>query len=328
MSNISIQRFTIQIEKLQEILSRSKNQRSKGLYFYKNKGRDILFQLEGLCRVYRQTTDKKFFDRWYKDFKSLEDALGSMDHNETMFKEFSLYPAFKKSAQDVFNTRFDETCAFLSEQLVKQGWVNGTKLTAFKQELQEVKWKDDEHDTIGFANVLCEEMDKLVSKYRHGELDPWRLEEGMHEFRRRLRWPSIYSQAANGLIQLRPVSFIPDDFKNYCTPGVVNSPFNVLVKPPKGIKILYIQANYFYALSWLIGELSKWKDIGLRHEAFKEMTKASGTRDKALTKKFLDSCAFHPDEIAIRAESAIDQFIYRDFIPERISRDIMRSLEV
>ncbi len=318
-------RFLKPAQALNEILAKGKSQKDKSTWFYKSDARDILFRLEALCRIYRKMHDKKFFDYWYKEFKHMEDLLGRMDHYDEMHAEFSTYKEFKKSADAIFLKRYKEISDFLAGALLNDGWLNGEKMEAFTNGLNDVNWSDDDEDMLDFGDTMCNEMDKLTDKYANGELDPFKLEAGMHEFRRRLRWVSIYAQAANGMVQLRPIKNIPANLAKYCPKEITSSPFNVFDKAAKGQETIIIQSTHFYALSWLILRLSRLKDIGVRYDSFNEMMRASGSKDAKVIAKFKATCEYDPDQIATLIESDIDDFIYKDFISERICRDIMRS---
>jgi predicted DNA binding CopG/RHH family protein len=327
MMSLAQQRFTAPVEALNVILSKGRYHKDKGMSFYNNKARDVLFRLEALCRIYRTIGDKKFFDKWYKEFKQLEDLLGDMDHNEALWNEFSNYKELKTAAQSNHLEKFTVATTKLTETLQSQGWLNGVKMKSFDDGLNAQNWLTEEEDRIAYGNAICEEFDKVVDKYRNGELNMDHLEEGIHEFRRRLRWISIYAQVSNGLVQLKQVPTVPGSLAKYCTGEIVKSPFNVLPKPAKGQKTLNIQSHYFYALSWLIRHLSELKDTGLRNEAFQLLCKEARVKDKKVMQRFAETCVFDPADISTFAENVVDDFIYTDIIPERICRDIMRSVQ-
>ncbi len=327
ITTLAHKRFLLPIATLNTMLSAANKQKDSGMDFYTKKGRDVLFQLEALCRLYRSVHDKKFFDRWYKEFKSLEDHLGSMDNHQALGNEFSAFPELKKLAEKNFLENFKREANDLSEKLLEEGWLDGSKMKIFELELTKLKWKSDDQDAIDYGNAMCDEFDKLIEKYRNGELDMDNLESGLHEFRRKLRWISIYAQVSGGLVQLKSIATVPAELVKYCTGEIVKSPFNVLPKSAKGQKTIFVQSHYFYALSWLIRYLSELKDTGLSNEAFLKLCSEARIKDKKLALKFSNSCMFDPADVSTLAETAIDDFIYRDFIPERICRDIMRSLQ-
>jgi hypothetical protein len=324
--SIAKERLMVYTRELQEILLSAARKREKGQFFYANKGRDILFRLEALTRLYRTIQDKKFFDGWYKEFKALEDTLGALDHGDAMFREFSSYKPLKKSAEKILLSRFNEEMGFLNDTLVNNGWLSGEKLREFESGLESLSWKENEEDLLSFAEGLLTELQKLEEKYRGGELDLYVLEEGLHEFRRRLRWISIYSSAANGAVQLRMVKTMGPEFGKYCIKSVTESPFNMMPRVPKGIRPIEFQSHYFYAMSWLINLLGELKDVGMRYETFKELNAQLPSADRKLKEQFFAACKHHPDQISALAEMAVDTFIYEDHILERLQRDLLRYL--
>ena len=325
-NQFALQRFVTPLNQLNALLEKGRYQKDKAVGLYNNDGRTLVFRLEALCRIYRDIHDKKFFKEWYRKFKVLEDALGNMDYNESMHKEFSAYKELKKVSEENFKAHLDESAVYVTNMLKNDGWLSGDAIREFVDGLNSLDWLDAEEDRVAYANVICDELDKLVIKYGNGEINPHELEEGLHEFRRRLRWVSIYAQVSDGLVQITPVKNVPNDVLKYCTDDIISSPFNALPKAQKNQHTLTIQSHYFYAMSWLIQYTGELKDIGQRYEAFKELTKQAGLRNVNVNKQFLASCKHAPTDISSLAEAAIDEFIYRDFIPERICRDFMRSI--
>jgi hypothetical protein len=322
--------FTARLKQLEELLSKSKAQKQPGLFFYHNRGRNILFNVEALCRIFRLTRSKKFYDKWYREFKMLEDIMGSMDHNEAMWNEFSKYKDLKSSAENLYQKRFVEIEKYLGDVLLNEGWLSGIKINEFRSELSVQTFPDDKKVTSEIANFIIDEMSVLEKEYKKGKLDISKLEEGVHEFRRKLRWISIYAQVLNGLVQLRHVKVFDKAMEKYCTPEIMKSPFNVLPKPALNVMPIYIQSQYFYALSWLIAELGIIKDSGLKQLSFNDTVrnaKFKVAKDKdALIKSFEKKVEYTHEDISSIAESIVDEFIYTDRILHRIERDIVRSL--
>lgn len=322
----AIERFNVQTDELTAILSRIKNQKEKGRQFYKNKARNVIFRLEALCRVYREIHDKKTFDNWYKKFKTLEDILGVLDYHEALYLEFSKYKELKKAADKIYLQKFEEESAYLTELIRNEGWLSGAAIKEFNEFLNAAEWMQEEEDTHAYGLVMCNELDKVVSKYHEGEISPYKLEEGIHEFRRRIRWVSIYAAASNGLVQLRRNQLLEKSLEKYCTPEVISSPFNMMPKQ-KGLRSsIVIQSAGFYAMSWLISEMGNLKDTGFIYENFLHVMNASGKTNPDLKKKFLATCQSDPLKVCENSEMLIDQFIYHDLIPERVRRDIKRSI--
>ncbi len=324
--SLAHERFSFYNHQLIELLQSTASKREKGLSFYTGGARNIIFRLEGLCRLYRTVGDKKLFDSWYKEFKALEDTLGAMDHLDAMQKEFSSYKPLKSSATKIMGAQLINETGFLEDVLKGNDWLNGEKMKAFTDALNEYEWKDDVEDTFDFAEGMVQELQKLEEKYRTGEIDLSLLEEGLHEYRRRLRWVSIYAASGNGIVQLKSVRTYGEEMKKYCTKDVTSSPFNVMAKAPKGPQPINVQAHYFYAMSWLINHLGELKDVALRTENFEMLCVAANVKDKKLKDKFYSTCKYTPADVPAMAELAVDNFMHRDYVMERLQRDFLRHL--
>jgi hypothetical protein len=324
--SLAHERFSFYNHQLIELLQSTARKREKGLAFYSGGARNIIFRLEGLCRLYRTVGNKKFFDQWYKEFKALEDTLGAMDHLDAMQKEFSTYKPLKTSANKILGAQLINETGFLEDVLKGNDWLSGEKMKAFTDALNEYEWKSDEEDTFDVAEGMALELQKLEEKYRTGEIDLSLLEDGLHEYRRRLRWVSIYAASANGIVQLKPVKIYGDEFKKYCTKDITTSPFNTMAKAPKGPQPIRVQAQHFYAMSWLINHLGELKDVALRTENFEMLCVAANVKDKKLTEKFHTTCKYIPTDVTALSELAVDNFMHRDYVMERLQRDFLRHL--
>ena len=101
------------------------------------------------------------------------------------------------------------------------------------------------------------------------------VEADVHELRRKLRWLSIYPQALRGSVQLSKMPQTPGHLIKYLVPEILNSPYNKMPDAGPCKYFLLLNENYFYALSWLIAELGKLKDTGLKIIAIKEALQQS-----------------------------------------------------
>jgi len=315
-------KFLVHVNALSDLLAKGRYQKDKASSLYKNGARNIVFRLEALCRLYRGIHNKTFFDKWYKEFKALEDTLGAMDHHHAMHVEFSAYKPLKKSSDQVLYKCLEEETGFLNDVLKTNGWLNGEALGAFLIGLKKANWLDAEEDSIAYTTGVHKELKKLDKKYRSGDIDLDLLEEGLHEFRRRLRWVSIYASTSDGILQLRQVKDIPKSLEKYCTDEIVKSPYNVLSKAAKGQKTIHISAPHFYATSWLIQHLGELKDIGLRYQTFLELCRVAGLKESTLMAKFEASCDFPPADVAVMAKEAVDHFILHHGVLEELMTEL------
>jgi hypothetical protein len=89
------------------------------------------------------------------------------------------------------------------------------------------------------------------------------MEHDVHEFRRKIRWLSIYPHALRGAIQFGKADKVRAHLKKYMTPETRESRFNVFPGPGENRYLLLLDKTSFLSLSWLIAELGRLKDSGL-----------------------------------------------------------------
>lgn len=313
---------------LGEILDKCKESHAPGLMFYREGARNVLFRLEALTRMYRKIAGSKKLDKWYKTFKDIEDFLGSIDYFDAMSSEFSRFPETRDMARKYFHVRFSEETAFLGEYLREKGWLDGSRLKEFDEDLEALPRISAEEDLNEVARLMAKELNQLEEEYGEGEFDMWKLEAGLHEFRRKIRWVSIYAGALNGAFQLKQVSLKDESLKDYLQPSVLEASYNRFPEPESDYRPIWVQSTWFYALSSVIGHLGELKDTGQRYHACVEMMDRHQA-DPEATKRFLDNyrsqLSYRPDEIPVLAEQAIDRFFYRDRIAQRLVRDLKRE---
>ncbi|GEM_PF-422082 len=322
-------RFKSYLSTLSNQLEKTAESVNPGLEFYRSGARNTLFRLEGICRMYRKIADSKKLDKWYKVFKELEDILGSIDHNDTMAREFAQIPELKALSDKVFLERFNAEIDFLGEKLKSDNWIGGAKTKAILKDIQELNNMNSEQEREAVAEFLIDEMQKLEWQYEEGEIDLRKIEDGLHEFRRKLRWISIYATVLEGGVQLRNVPALDPNIESYCTDAIVNSPFNRFPPAIEGREPLVIQSTYFYALSWLIQYLGDLKDVGLRFGAAQELVQVSEMSEEsrdAFLLQYRQKMDFNPLLVLTHAEQAIDNFLQRDLILHKIARDLKREL--
>ena len=119
------------------------------------------------------------------------------------------------------------------------------------------------------------------------------LETQVHELRRKLRWLSIYPQALQGCIQLTEKAARGAGVAKYLTPEITGSPFNKMPAAGTNRYLLMLNRDYFFALSWMIAELGRLKDHGLRTVLLNEAGKTSKsdpTTETVILKQASDIC--------------------------------------
>jgi hypothetical protein len=285
-------RFAVQLEKLLSCVESAvaAGDRDQAAWaFYQSTARQWLFYLQALCRIYKKVGSKKRFKALGETVKELEDRLGAIDYWDAWVKLCEpvkeLPPAMLET---MLQHRSDEVAA-LQQVLENGAWLDKDcpALGVILEELEAEDWEKPGKDREKIAEFLCEELEEIEQKYSAGEFDFAQLEDGVHEFRRQLRWISIYGHALHGLLQtdaeVKPEAF----HEKYMTESVLKSPFNELPPAPAKGKVLEVQLGDFYALSWLISQIGKIKDQGQKIEALHHVAEESGVvQDAALEKCF------------------------------------------
>jgi hypothetical protein len=323
-------RFKKLIVPLSTLIDNARDNQNPAPYLFSNGARDILFRLEALCRIYKSLHNKKLFEKLLEDFKELEDSFGEVDNFDTYEKEFlkikNLPPAFinyfvegRINAQEKVN-----------QKLSKKKWLTEkeSKLSEIEASINDADWLEPAAEKIAIGEFMVKQIDKFTAGYEKGKLNFNDIENGVHEFRRKIRWFSIYADALDGLIQLKKSVSADEDMNKYLQPDIINSPFNVLPEPQPGIQPFYIQDKYFYALSWIIQETGKLKDEGLRNEVIQKVVQQSSLQLIEVTDILninRNETERSVAEICAEAEAIADTFIYKDQVMEKIKRDLMRS---
>ena len=327
-----LQRFRIQLEDLRSLVKGADKEKKNGpgQYFFEAGTRTVFFKLQALARIYRSILDKKIFDSLYRDFKQLEDQLGKIDEYDFFLKDLSKENNLPELFLNYFKTGKENQIKTLDEMIINGNLLSGEdKIDQLLKSLEKVKWLEHEEERKMTAHFLAAEIYKIITQYADGNLSFNDIELGLHELRRKVRWISIYAQALNGLISLKPSMMMPAELQPYMTPEVVNSSFNRLPAVPEGINPITIQEPFFHALSWFINELGKLKDKGLWVIAVHDAIRKQGIKSSEGLR--ITTQLISPDSLSIagtleKAERITDRFIYDNRVLYTIRRDMLRSL--
>lgn len=265
MSIKKINPFLFYSEQLQALLLKAAKQKNPALWLHNNHVRTILFMLEALTRIHNNAFDEKVFAKWNKRFKKLEDLFGEIDEYLVLEKDLKTNKKITKEILKYFSVQSANYIEKCNQRLEEKDWFNN-KLLSFDSKLSEftVEYNKEYMDELTYT--LIDEIDAILNFVLKCNYQFTKLEGQVHELRRKLRWLSIYAQALQGLIQLKKPAKKTKYQLNYFTKEILNSPFNKLPSKPKNSVIIQLDADSFFALSWLISELGKLKDDGLRIE--------------------------------------------------------------
>ncbi len=324
-------RIVENLTELHNIASKAGTGADAGLNYYKLGSRNLLFKLEASTRILRFSISKKQFNKAYDQFKENEDVLGTYDYHEALFIGIENKKDIDPKFIAYFKKNKDDYQLELTKFLINKKWI-GNKVNTYTELIGEFakvdypKAKDLRKD---LAEYIINQLNKAQSAYEDGSLDVNDLEGGLHEIRRKLRWISIYAQVCNGWIQLRENKKIPVALNKYLTKEIINSPFNKLPKPPQNFNSLIIDSANFYALSWIISELGKLKDQGLKTKAIKEAISACKIVNKEQIKLIRETYSVPETsliEIPKQAKLILDTFFLKDQIGQKIITNLEDSI--
>jgi hypothetical protein len=266
-------RFDFFLNQFQALLDKAARQKNPALWLYQNNARTTLFMLEALAKIYTGLHNKKKFGKLKEHFKLLEDAIGQIDYYDAFAKEFAGNKKIPAPIIAYLQAQTREKIQSLNEILKEKEWLSeGNKqMMKTRKKLAEADWKKEKKEIKEIRSFYMQGIKEILNFVNQKNFRFGNVETDIHEFRRKLRWLSIYPQALRGCIQLSKSKVAPQKYLwKYLTKEITGSAYNVMPDAGDCNYFLLLEKNRFYALSWMIAELGKLKDNGLRAEVIKE----------------------------------------------------------
>lgn len=299
-------------------LSLSKKQKDPALWLYKNNVRTEAFMLESLYRLFEKGIDPDFKDG-NKAFKKLEDVLGQIDFYDVFYNDFKTNKKISADVKAYILKKKNKSQEKFKKFLMKKGGLEN-RLKQFDQFIIEKKINFDESIIRKIEIALQKEIVVIKEFVRATNGNFTKVEEELHELRRKLRWLSIYGQSLQGIIKLEAEGKKDDWEKKYLSKEIVNLSFNKLPLNDFKEHVIY-RKNNFYALSWLIFELGIVKDTGFRLEFLaKVIRKVEHLDSTAAMKKAELALSVKENEAALlkHASRIVDEFLNKDKILDEL----------
>lgn len=251
--------FLFYSARLQSLLSKAAAQKDPAMWLYKNDVRTQLFMLEALTRLHNSAFEEKVFDKWNKRFKKLEDLFGEIDEYTALETQFKTNKKIPKEVIKYFTLHKENYLEKCNRRLASKDWL-ADKVLSFDKKIGDFdqEYNEDYTDELRFA--LEKEVDHILYFALKADYHFTKIEEEVHELRRKFRWFSIYAQAMRGLIQLKKPARRKKHHTDYLTKEILQSPYNKLPAKPKNVAILEYDSDSFFALSWIIDKLGELKD--------------------------------------------------------------------
>jgi hypothetical protein len=277
--------FLFYSKQLQGLLTNASKQENPALWLFEHDARTCFFMLEALTRLHKKAYDKKVFVKWNNRFKKLEDLFGEIDKYAAFEKEFKGNKKISPEALKYFSVHTNRFVTRCNQRLREKDWFKD-KLQKFDDGIKELGITYDEDHISGLKLAMQNEIGEIFYFVRKYDYKFTRIEEQVHELRRKIRWLNIYAVCLKGLIQLKETSKKHKYHIHYFTKEVLTSPFNQLDPKPKNVVIAQFDKDSFFALSWLVTELGVLKDKIIKLHELKDAIYVAEdvSEEKALAK--------------------------------------------
>ena len=272
--------FNYHLNNLEKLLNQAKNQNNPALWLFENGLRTPMFMLEATARVFEKIYDSKDLEKRKEQIKTVEDAIGEVDYYNAFAKELTLNQNIKPAIIDYLNQQTDLKIIELNTILNDENWLNRKRIAKIKETINSVDWLSETNELKKIDQFYKKSIAKIDEFIKITTFDFDDIENDVHELRRRLRWLSIYPQALLGVFQYsKSIENPPKNLEKYLTPEILESKYNILPTTLQFTNPIEINKNYFFALSWIIAELGKIKDEGLRIMVLKEAIENTDNSD-------------------------------------------------
>jgi hypothetical protein len=287
-------RFLLPLQSVQTSLYRKDLDSVLDKLIEKN-SRSRLFELEALLQVYEGEYPEELGNFLSEHIKPLEDELGRwIDKREALqFAEVvQASPAVLSFLKGQEQSQRDHLKRFLVDKGFHGKLKKHSPLIKLEEALDQIDWSGKKSD----RKLVLKSLRHRLKELEQEDYDMRSLEEGLHEFRRDLRWIPIYLRSFKDLFQLdkRPLP----EARIAADDPISKNPYSKISHPRDSVKfpILFPQIG-FWGLNKAIDQLGKVKDIGKMEELFAKALRATrearsqreaATRARELVKK-------HPD---------------------------------
>ena len=195
-------RFEFYLNQLETLLINSSKQKNPGLWLYQNNARTPLFMLEGLAKMYSGIHNKKKFEKLKVHFKLLEDTIGQIDYYDAFAKEMLANKKIPATVTNYLQAQSREKIQSLNEILTEKEWLgdDNTRIKKIRKKLGKADWQDEKEDVKSIQEFYITAINKILEFINEKNFHFTNIENDVHEFRRMLRWLSIYPQVLRGCI--------------------------------------------------------------------------------------------------------------------------------
>ena len=197
MNSFALNRLNPSIEKIEKLMKTVASKNNPASYILNTSARVLAFNTQSIARLYRK--EESNLSKVYKDYKKLEDLIGGVKK----WKEILDYAvANGASNSKIKNLQQNlESSERILNDFLKQGWLDQS---IFKIHYEKTSFLDDLSDEQERELTLSLVV-KSLNKFDRTKFDLSYLEhgDGLHEFRRELRWQIYNVVNLGGLIDYK-----------------------------------------------------------------------------------------------------------------------------
>ena len=166
--------------------------------------RNDLFRLQALIRIYKKQKNKnaQLFEQLMLKIKGLEDAIGKYSEKMAFLKFAKTIGADQSSVIPYIEKEAEHFKDSLKRELQNEWSQSGDRndgVQSFIEIMSEVKWMKYKKD----KKFVIKRIQNMIKKVSRTEYDMSALQEGIHEYRRQVRWTLLYVQSLQGLINFK-----------------------------------------------------------------------------------------------------------------------------
>jgi hypothetical protein len=291
-----------------------------GFYVHLHDCRTPLFKIQALVRLLDRKKKKNLraISAILSISKTVEDMIGQFDFASSILNGNEKWQ-FPDEVRNQILIQYGFALGTLEECLLQLGWITRGKnviqyddfgFEYLKSALKEISFpssKKEKKQVLEMFKNICLDIDEDI---REKKIDLTHIEDGIHEFRRDIRWLSIYASALRGKVILsnNPET---DPFQDYITQSNIDSRYNTLIINDDEKNILTFQQGGFYALGTLISDLGMIKDKGLITEYLMQLGTSKGMNEEDIMSKLADDYQDVATTIQ-QATDKINQFVLEE----------------
>lgn len=340
--SLAKKRYLFQLNKLSNSINEAVKlyyqnpEKSIAQLVYENDGRTPCFQLEGLARIDSKISrHERLGEKWLERYKKLEDALGMFDYWFVLAKKSKIWN-FPVEFEKYFQLKINLSINLIHKELVEQGWLGINKfnrydftsypIQVFEKEAERADWFEPVKEKKKLLKFFKKEALEIHDDIKNNKINLELIEDGIHEFRRNLRWLGIYSSSLNGKVVISEQD-PTEPLYHYITKENRAVTYNNLPVNPEETDVINFLQGGFYSMTNLIAEIGELKDAGLWTNELLIAANAIGMQPSQVKELMGNNFIEHSDLVQ-KAKDIITYHLFDEELLVHISNFFDMQLEI